>query len=306
MQPDLSVVIVSWNTRDLLAGCLESVQQSDPATEVIVVDNASEDGSPQMVREHFPNVQLIQPGENTGFSKGNNLGMQAAHSQYILLLNSDTVVLDEALPTLTSYLDSHPEVGLVGPQLLNADGTVQPSRRRFPILLTAVFESTWMQSIAPRRILSRYYVEDQPDDEIQAIDWLTGAVLLVRREVVDTVGGLDEGFFMYSEELDWQRRIHDAGWEIVYNPAAQVVHYGGKSSEQIIPQRHIAFQTSKVRYFRKHHGAFVAAVVRFVLLANYLVQIVIEGLKWLLGHKRALRSERVAAYWGVLRSGLRG
>lgn len=306
MPPDLSVVIVSWNTRDLLEGCLQSVLQSDPRAEVIVVDNASDDGSPQMVAERFPGVRLIQPGQNTGFSKGNNLGMQAAGGRLILLLNSDTLVQGDALPTLTAYLDDHPAVGLVGPQLLNPDGTVQSSRRRFPTLLTAVFESTWMQGIAPRRVLSRYYVEDRPHDEAQPVDWLTGAALLVRREVVEALGGFDEGFFMYSEELDWQRRIRDAGWEIAYVPAARIVHYGGKSSEQVVPQRHIAFQTSKVRYFRKHHGPLAAALVRFVLLANYLIQIVIEGAKWLLGHKRSLRSERVAAYWGVLRSGLRG
>jgi hypothetical protein len=147
---------------------------------------------------------------------------------------------------------------------------------------------------------------DTDDSAIQPVDWLVGACLLVRREAYEEVGGLDEGFFMYSEELDWCRRIKEAGWDIVYLPTASVIHHEGKSSEQVVPARHIHFQSSKVRYFAKHHGRFQAGIVRWFLLATYLYQVGREGVKWLVGHKRPLRAARVKAYRQVLRSGLRG
>jgi len=309
---DLSIVILSWNVCDLLRQCLKSVARDRPlsadhpllATEIIVVDNASSDGSAEMVRAEFPDVRLIANQANRGYTGGNNDGIAAATGRYVMILNPDTRVLDDALAALVSYADVHPDVGVVGPQLLNSDGSVQSSRRRFPTLITGLFESTWLEPLAPRNVLQRYYVLDQPDDAIQEVDWLFGACFLVRREVIQQVGALDEGFFMYSEEMDWCRRIRQAGWKVVYLPEAQVIHYGGKSSDQVAAQRHIYFQTSKVRYFRKHHGALTAGVLRVALLAMYAWQLVLEAAKGVLGHKRTLRRERVRAYWQVLRSRL--
>ena len=163
-----------------------------------------------------------------------------------------------------------------------------------------------MQPCAPRRLLERYYVQDQPDDATLDVDWVKGAALMARQEAIEQVGLMDEEYFMYSEELDWCRRFKDAGWRVVYLPAAQIVHYGGKSSDQVVTSRHIHFQTSKVRYFRKFHGRFVGELLRWFLLGNYVWQLGLEGAKWLVGHKRALRAERIAAYRQVLRSGLRG
>jgi len=206
-----------------------------------------------------------------------------------------------------AYMDAHPEVGALGPRLCYADGRPQSSRRRFPSLATALVESTVIQEWwRDNPILRRYYMADTPDDAIQPVDWVVGACLLVRREVYEQVGGLDESFFMYSEELDWCKRIQDAGWKVVYLPTAVVIHHEGKSSEQAAPARHIYFQSSKVRYFRKHHGALQGEALRVFLLATYRYQIAREGLKWLVGHKRPLRAERVRAYRQVLRSGLRG
>lgn len=317
--PDLSIIIVSWNVRDLLRECLDSIHEAAEAgqfslqpggdalsVEVIVVDNVSQDGTPRVVREDFGWVRLVEPGQNTGFTGGNNLGMTASRGRYLLLLNPDTVVLGDALPCMIRYMDAHPGVGALGPQLLNKDGSVQSSRRRFPTFWTAVFESTWLQSAAPHRVLDRYYMLDTTDDETIEVDWVQGAALMVRRGVLEQVGGFDESFFMYSEEMDWQRRIKEAGWQIVYLPTAQITHYGGKSSEQVVAQRHIYFQTSKVHYFRKHHGPMAGFAVRVVLLLNYGAQLLIEGAKWLVGHKRSLRKSRVQAYWQVLRSGLKG
>jgi len=302
----LSIVIVSWNVQALLRNCLRSIEQTqgDLTVEVIVVDSASTDGSPEMVAAEFPQVTLITATENVGFPRGNNMGIAKAHGRYILLLNPDTVLHGDALFQMVNYLENHPDVGVVGAQLLNVDGSVQSSRRRFPTLTTAFFESTWLQSSAPQHILTRYYALDIPDDQTADVDWVMGACLMTRSDIAQAVGGMDEGYFMYSEELDWCRRIKMAGWRIVYFPQAQVTHLQGKSSEQVVAQRHIYFNRAKLRYFRKYHGRLPAAILRLFLLINYLAQMVLEAGKGVLGHKRPLRWQRVQAYWLVLRSGL--
>jgi GT2 family glycosyltransferase len=303
---DLSIVIINWNVRDLLRRCLESIFASRlPGLEVIVVDNASSDGSLEMLRTEFSHVTLIANSENRGFPAGNNQGLAAARGRFVMALNPDTEIVGDALRRVVVYLEAHPEVGALGPQLLNPDGSVQSSRRRFPTFVTALFESTWLQGIAPRGVLRRYTMDDVPDDTVHEVDWVTGACIGVRREVLETVGVFDEDFFMYSEELDWCRRIQAAGWKIVYLPEAKVIHHAGKSSEQAVAARHIHFQASKVRYFRKYHGRLAAGALRAALLAMYVWQIGLESIKALLGHKRDLRLQRIGVYWQVLRSGLK-
>jgi len=303
---DLSIVVVNWNVRNLLRRCLASILAAGwPGLEVIVVDNASHDGSPDMVRVEFPTVTLIANPRNRGFPAANNQGLTAARGRVVMTLNPDTEIAGDALARMVAYLDAHLDVGAVGPQLLDPDGSIQSSRRRFPTLATALFESTWLQGLAPRGILRRYTVEDVTPDTAHEVDWVTGACIAIRREVLAKVGGLDEGFFMYSEEMDWCRRIKQAGWKIVYLPEARVVHHAGKSSEQAVAARHIHFQTSKVRYFRKYHGRPQAGALRLALLAMYAWQIGLEGVKALLGHKRAMRRQRIRTYWQVVRSGLK-
>ncbi len=304
--PDLSIIIVSWNVRERLRACLSSLPAPGSGLETIVVDAASADGTPEMVRAEFPAVQLIAQPDNVGYSRGNNLGLAQARGRYAMILNPDTELDEHTLPVLTNYLDGHPLVGLVGPRLVLPDGTVQASRRRFPTLGTAAFESTWLAGLAPRRVLERYFAADLPADQPAEVDWLVGAALLVRRVVWEQVGLLDEGFFMYSEELDWQRRIKAAGWQIVYLPSAQVRHFEAQSSAQVPAATHIRFNTSKVRYFRKYHGRLAGELLRWYLLGQFAFQLVLESVKGLLGHKRELRQARVRAYWAVLRSGLRG
>lgn len=310
---DLSIIVVSWNVRDLLHSCLKSVNESLSSrkgqalsSQVVVVDNASIDGSVEMIRGTFPKVHLIVNDRNVGFTKGNNQGIAFSDGRYVLLLNPDTEVVDDALGEMVAYMDDHMATGALGPQLLYTDGQVQSSRRRFPGLRTAYVESTFLQSwFAQSEILEQYYVLDKPDDETQAVDWVVGACLLMRRKTLEEVGPLDESFFMYSEELDWCYRVKQQAWEVVYFPTAQVIHHAGKSSEQVLPVRHIQFQRSKVLFFKKHHSTLKGETLRFFLLTTYLWQMIVEGLKWLVGHKRPLRQERVGAYWQVLRSGLR-
>ncbi len=310
---DLSIIVVSWNVRDLLRACLKSVTKSlssgrgqTLSCQVIVVDNDSNDGSVEMLKEAFPEIHVIANDRNLGFTKGNNQGLALSDARYVLLLNPDTEVVGDALGEMVAYMDDHPTAGALGPQLLYPDGQVQSSRRRFPDLRTAYVESTFLQSwFAQSGTLERYYVLDRSDDETQAVDWLVGACLLIRRETLEEVGSLDESYFMYSEELDWCYRAKRRGWEVVYLPTAQAIHHVGKSSEQVLPVQHIQFQRSKVLFFKKHHGRLKGEMLRFFLLASYLWQMIVEGLKWLVGHKRPLRRQRVAAYWQVLRSGLR-
>jgi hypothetical protein len=304
--PKVSVIVLSWNVQALLRACLTSLPLNDSSVEVIVVDAASADGTPEMVRVEFPQVTLIARHENLGYSRGNNLGLRVARGRYLLVLNPDTQVLEAALSRMCAFVDAHPEVGVLGPQVVGADGRIQSTRRRFPTLATGFFESTWIQSLAPRSMLERYYARDLSDDAIGDVDWLVGAALMVRREAYQQVGGLDESFFMYSEELDWCRRMKAAGWRVVYFPPARIVHYEGRSSAQVPAATHIRFNTSKVRYFRKYHGAFAAEALRGFLLLNFAVQLGIEWLKGLLGHKRELRTARVEAYWQVLKSRLKG
>lgn len=322
--PDLSIIIVSWNVRDLLRECLASLTKDEgpktkdvassssvlrpSSTEIIVIDNASADGSVEMVTREFPQVRLIANAENRGFTGGNNQGIAAAAGRDVFFLNPDTVVTVDALARLTGYLDEHADVGVVGPQLRYGDGGLQSSARRFPTFCSALFESTPLEWHWPGNPWARWYrMEDQSTVEesaAQEVDWLVGAALMTRRAVLDQVGGFDEGYFMYSEELDWCRRVKASGWRVVYLPAAQIVHYEGKSSEQVVAARHIRFQTSKVRYFRKFHGRMKATALRAFLLAAFAVEWGLEAAKWLLGSRRSLRRERMTAYGQLLRSGL--
>ena len=304
----LSIVIVSWNVRALLQRALSSIYASwgnQPGLEVIVVDNASNDDTTAMIAQTFPQVTLIPNSENQGFTIGNNQGIARANGEYLFLLNPDTEVLDKALEHLLTYAQTHPEVGVIGPQLLNPDRSVQSSRRHFPTLPVLFLESTWLQGLASQRLLTHYYAQEQADDVIQAVDWITGAAMLIRREIVANVGAFDEDFFMYSEELDWCRRIKEAGWEIVYYPEAQIIHHEGKSSEQVVPARHIYFQSSKIHYTQKVYGKLAAESLRVWLLGQYIWQIALERLKWLVGSQKPLRASRIAAYRQVLRSKLR-
>ncbi len=306
MSPDLSVIVVNWNVRDLLRACLQSLERGrgDLDVEVVVVDSGSTDGSAAMLASEFPAVRLIACERNVGFSAGNNLGLAAAHAEYLLFLNPDTEIAGAALQTMLQFLRDHAGVGLVAPQLVFPDGRVQPTRYRFPTLASALCDGTILEQWFPRNpLLRRYHCADVDEKVTQDVDWTMGACLMLRRAALPP-GGFDEQFFMYSEETDLCKRIKDAGWRVVYLPAARVVHHQGRSSEQVVPLRHIRFQTSRVRYFRKHQGRLAASVLRNFILLSYDLLILEEGVKWLAGHKRALRRERIAAYWRVLRSGL--
>ena len=303
----VSVIVVSWNVKDLLRQCLRSVYASrfEGEIDLIVVDNASHDGSAEMVRAEFPQARLIASPTNLGYAGGNNAGMAAATGDFLFVLNPDATLFEDAISQLVAYLKDHPLVGAVGPQLLWPDGSVQSSRRRFPTTGSLFWESTLLEQWFPHNRISRYYkFSDQDDGDAQPVDWLVGAALMIRREVWQAVGPIDEEYFMYFEEADWCRRCVQAGWAIHYVPQAKVTHYEGQSSQQVVAARTIRFQRSKIRYAEKWFGPFWAWLVRLFLLLTFGFQWLEESLKWLIGHKRPLRRERMTAYWQVLRSGL--
>lgn len=306
---DLSIIIVSRNTAALTLRCLAAVDASLAASELrwetILVDNASHDDTVSAVRAAFPAVRLIEAGGNRGFAVGNNFGFYEARGAYLLLLNPDTEPVGPAIETLVAALQADQTLGAVGPRLYYPGGAAQSSRRRFPTRLTGFIESTLVQHYWPQqRHLAHYYLADQSAEVAQDVDWLMGACLLLRRAALLDSGGFDEGFFMYSEELDLCARLRAAGWRIRYEPAATVLHHEGASSSQAVAQRQINFAVGKLRYYRRQYGAGYALLLRWFLLGNVVVQLAQESGKWLLGHRRELRQQRIGAYLTVLRSGL--
>jgi GT2 family glycosyltransferase len=306
-RPDVSIIIVSWNVAQLLQDCLQSVYDTAKqlALEVIVVDSASSDNTVQMIQSHFPQVKLMAQTENVGFTRGNNIGLASATGRYVFLLNPDTVVLDDAIAQMVAYLDEHPKIGIIGPHTLNTDMTHQSTRRRFPTAVIAFYENFWVEHKAPRKALDNHYARDVMDDGVGEVDWMQGSALMARREIYDQIGGLDEQYIMYWEEVDWCKRAKLAGWGVIYLGTAKIIHHGGKSTEQAGTRKFIYFQQSKLHYYKKFHGLGFALILRFLMLLNYIWQIMVEGIKALLGSKRTMRRQRISLYWQVLRSGLK-
>ena len=266
---DLSVVVVSYNVRDLLRGCLRSVRESlalSPglAAEVWVVDNASTDGSAAMVAREFPEVRLVAQAGNPGFAAANNEAIRQSAGRCVLLLNPDTVVLRDALGAMVRFLDARPDVGGLAAKLLNPDGSRQHSCFRFPTLAQSFLDFFPLNHrLIDSRLNGRYPLRDS--GRPFAIDHPLGACFAVRREVIQRVGLLDEGFFMYCEEIDWALRMRRAGWPIYCLPTAEVVHYGGQSTRQFRSRMFVELYRSRFRLFRKHYGPLYLWAARRVI-----------------------------------------
>ena len=256
---DVSVVVVTWNALPWLEQCLESVRER----EVVVVDHGSTDGTVEFVREGFPEVRVIEQ-ENKGMGGGNNAGMRAVDGRYFFLLNSDAWVVDDALDKLIAFADEHPEAAVIGPKLLNTDGTLQRSVRGEPTLWRLATEYLFIRKLAPRsKRLNPLYRGDFDHDSVAEVDWLFGPALLVRREAADAVGLFDEDFFMFSEEVDWMTRFRRAGWTVMFFPEAEVVHVGGASHGG---RMYVENLRGHLRWFAKHRGVKDAERVRKLLL----------------------------------------
>ncbi len=275
---DTSIIILNWNTRDMLARCLESIAQTVGAlnAEIIVVDNASTDGSQAMLRSQFPYVRLIQNDENVGFAKANNQAMAICQGRYALLLNSDTLLLDGALRAMLDLAEAQPRAGIVGAQLLNPDGSFQASYTRFPNLR----QEFLILSGLGRQLYGRWYPSYGPEEDkgSQVADYVQGACLLVRRQAFEEVGGLDECYFMYAEEVDWCFTMREMGWQVWYQPAAKVIHLGGGSSRGRQTRREADLYRSRVRFFRKHYGNRAARLLKLQIYAFTAIKIAAHGL----------------------------
>ena len=283
---DVSVVVVTYNALPWIERCLESVR----AYETIVVDHGSTDGTLELVRRRFPQARLIEEG-NTGLGAGSNTGMRVASGSYFLLLNSDAWAVGDAVEQLAAFAEAHPEAAVVGPKLLNPDGTLQRSVRGFPTIWRLATEYFFLRKLAPgTRALNAFYAARFPHDEVREAEFLMGACLLVRREAADTVGLFDEDFFMFSEETDWCYRFRQAGWNVLFFPGAEFVHVGGATTSQNWGPMYREQLRGHLRFLAKHRGPREAERARRLILASMRLRAV-------LFHGERRRTYREAAHW---------
>jgi N-acetylglucosaminyl-diphospho-decaprenol L-rhamnosyltransferase len=256
---NVSVVVVAYNSMPELERCLESVSRD----EVVVVDHGSTDGSLELIRERFPQVRVLEQ-ENRGFGAGMNAGMRVAGGRYFLLLNADAWVLRDAVERLCAFADEHPEAAVVGPRLLNPDGSLQPSVRGFPTLWRLATEYFFLRKLAPRsRVFNAFYGAGFDHRSEREAEWLGAACLLVRREAADEVGLFDEDYFLFSEEVDWCWRFRKQGWKVLFFPGAEVMHVFTSSYN---PSLFNELVRGHLRFLAKHRGARAAERARRLLL----------------------------------------
>lgn len=283
---DLGILIVSYNTRELLRNCLSSIYQETRGIqfEVTVVDNGSSDSSAEMIRGEFPRVRLIENRKNLGFARANNQAIEESKARYILLFNPDASFRASSPHKMITFMDDHPEVGILGCRILNSDGTVQASNSAFPNLFTEFLRAFQLKRLVPSprlrgeigakwgRMLGstlRGYFQVYWDSErIREVDWVSGACLLVRRKAIEEVGLLDEEFFMYYEDADWCYRMAKGGWKTCYFPLFEVVHYVGGSDETFNPRTFIERHKSMYHYFRKHKDQKAVFLLRLLVFGS--------------------------------------
>ncbi|RME97163.1 MAG: glycosyltransferase family 2 protein [Chloroflexi bacterium] len=278
MPPTVAAIIVNWNTRDLLAECIESLRRhtADLNLHIIVVDNASTDGSVEMLRRNYPDVQVIVNTKNVGFARANNQAMQQSAADYFLLWNSDAFATPGAVQSLLQLAQSQPRAGLIGAQLRNPDGTFQASYTPFP----GLWQEFLILSGLGRLLFGNAYPSRGPETEKgpQVVDYVEGACMLVRREAFEQTGGMDEGYFMYAEEVDWCFALKRAGWQVWYQPQAQVTHLGGASSTGRRTHREADLYRSRVRFFSKHYGPRKARQLKTLIFVLTAVKNLVHGL----------------------------
>jgi GT2 family glycosyltransferase len=253
---ELSIIVVSWNAKQYVQECLTSLacQTLKVRSEIILVDNASSDGTPEMVRREFPGVVLIENTSNLGFAKANNIGIRAAAGKYISLINSDVNVFPECLKTIYEYMEQDPAAGVVGPVMLRPDGSVSRSYMRFPTIWNCLSTALCLDKVFRGSRLFGGWMMAEFKGETCEVDVLNGWFLVVRRQALDETGLLDERFFMYGEDIDWSYRFENAGWKRVYFSEARALHYVGSSSA-IAPTRfYIEMQRADFQYWKKHHS----------------------------------------------------
>jgi GT2 family glycosyltransferase len=272
---NLSIVIICWNDLKTIQGCLDSIYQNTHTTafEVIVSDNGSTDRSVEFIREHYPQVRVIENGTNLRFAKANNVGIRVSQGKYVLILNPDTIIHDGALDKLVAFADEHPEAGAFGCKVLNPDGSYQESARPFPTL-----RGEWIAALflRPLTYFSDWFISDTytgwKGDTERAVDWLSGCSLFVRREVLQRISGFDDQFFYYYEDVDLCRRISQAGYTILFTPKMSITHLGGQSTKRFPIAFQLDSEITRYRYFYKYFGKQGAHGCRRVALLSLFIR----------------------------------
>lgn len=269
---DLTITIVSWNTEELTRNCLKSLltENVKRMAEIHVVDNNSSDGSVEMIRREFPEVRLFVNKENLGFARANNQSWREAKGRFWLLLNSDTIVKPKAIEKLTAFMDAHPQAGMASAKLLNPDGTVQCCAQREEGIFTTLLEFSRFHKLLPAKmrgnlLLSTYFSYDRP----QKLGWAWGTALIVRRAAIEKAGELSDDYFMYGEDMEWGLRMRRHGWEVWFCPDAEIIHFGGQSSDQVwsYTEKNTIILNNCYQAMEKHRGRFYVKVLQFVTLA---------------------------------------
>jgi len=272
---DLSITIVNYNTKNLLKNCIKSIYETTKniSFEIIVVDNASSDGSIEMLKTEFPDVKIIANQENRFFARAHNQALKISQGKYLMILNSDTLILDNAFAKMVEFMDENPQCGAVGPKFLNKDFTVQSIGHRFPTFIYGLFQLCFINTIFPNNPVrkKRFYEDINNINSPIEIDATGGACMLVRKEVVNKVGLLDENFLIYWEETDWCYRIHKDKWKIFYLCFAEVIHLGGEATMKKTTKLSLFFEktfyNSMLYYYKKHYG--ILCMLFFKLILNF-------------------------------------
>lgn len=273
---DVSIIIVNWNTKRLLRDCLSSVYEhtGEVDYEIIVIDNASTDGSAGMVKNDFTQVILIENSENRGFAAANNQGMAVAKGRYVLLLNSDTVVLDNSIANTVLFADENPQAAVTGCRVLNPDRTLQRTCFMFPSILNMLLSSTYLYKLFPKnRFFGREQMTWWDRSDVRNVDVVTGCFMLVRREAIEQVGMMDEQFFMYGEETDWCYRFWKKEWTVMFAPVGEIIHFGGQSAAKKPVAMIVQLRLSILKFIKKHYGWPAYLIARFLVALFFAVRL---------------------------------
>jgi GT2 family glycosyltransferase len=270
---DVSIIVVAWNVRELLFKCLKSVYEEtkDIEFEVIYVDNASTDGSVEMVRNQFPTVRVIENDENKGFIIANNQGIEISEGRYVLLLNSDAIILENAIAKTVKFADEHPDAAVVGCRVLNPDGTLQRTCAMYHSILNMFLSATYLYKIFPKsRFFGREGMTWWDFNDVREVEVVYGCFSLVRKEAIDQVGLMDPRYFVYGDDPDWCYRFHKAGWKILFTPEPQIIHYGGQTTRKKADRFVLQLYGSKL-IFTKLHGSRLSFPFACVLIALFFI-----------------------------------
>lgn len=294
--PEVSIIIVSWNTRELLRDCLESIYNSlqtlaPDDLEIWVVDNVSQDGSLEMVADQFPGVRRIANKQNVGFAAGNNQALRECTGRYALLLNPDTVLFAGALEALITFLDANPRAAAAGSRYLNPDHSLQVSSYPFPTLGREFWRLLHLDRLWHFGV---YDMQSWPLSEARQVEVLQGASLMLRKAALDQVGLLDESYFMYTEEVDLCYRLQQAGWTLYWVPGSVIVHYGGQSTTQVAEKMFLHLYQSKLKFFRKHHGPLAGTAYKLVLFFTSILRLILAPAAYLQPEEQKKRNLQLA------------